>query len=269
MKNSGWMLMAWAFAIFAAALGGCSCGDDDDDDDDAADDDAEDDDADDDDDAEDDDADDDADDDDDDADDDDDVLFPFTIDFEDYELGDLSLPWSILGQGGISTAQVDVLVKDGAGQALHISGGKNDGDWIWPSYGFLAVEQSAWIEAEIWRETDAAWGFFVQEFPSNIGQLKIDLSAAPDGGINVQDGGLIDCEVTHTAGEWVTVRLDIDFGANTFDVYVNDGLTSCVDITMQGDSAKGLGGVSFIDYVTATVGGNFYVDNLMGDFITK
>ena len=252
MKAIRWLFL---LAILSALVlcTGCSCGDDDDDDSSSGDDD---------------DDDDDNDDNDDDDNDDDTtpVLFPFDIDFEDYPLGDLQLPWTEATQGGVSYTEIISFDKADTGQALHIFGGTTTSDYAWAEYLFTPVGDSVTIEMDIKRDTNAGFGFYLYQNPGFQHFIEIEVGCPPSGelyGYDYADKSNVVC-ATVPEGDWFRLKVIADYSTGLFDVLIDDAATPCANLAMQYGNQSSFGGFGLFDPDNDGIGGKVWFDNMLG-----
>lgn len=256
------LMVVLALGFFCAS---CSCGDDDDNDnDDAADDDASDDDV--DDDASDDDADDDSSDDDDDSSDDDDDdtgTELFSINFDDYSLGDLPSPWTVDAPGaGYFSVIADPTGKL-EGKVLRMDGDPADSAFSEAYYPIAATLNKVEISFDLFNLGGSAFIFSLFGSTDWLTDIFRDPMTFEFTAYSATKSGMVVCGIVNDE-VWYTVTVQIDLVGWQYSILLNGEETPCTGLGLYEPASQSLASFNIVDGMQEGYGGVVYYDNIVG-----
>lgn len=196
-------------------------------------------------------------------DDDDDTTELFNIDFEDYAIGDLPAPWVVVENGNSFIDIInDPTVK--TGKVLEVAGADFAGNSASATYpisqqptGRVVISYKVYVPGD-----GSAFIQLNQDDAVRIGQLNMWGENHEVQFDYFQNWTLCG---SFSGDTWYNVRLELDLGLKTVDVYFNNVLTSCSDTPLNPtQDFTYLGQFLFIDHGGEGESGVPYFDNFSG-----
>jgi len=190
----------------------------------------------------------------------------FTIDFEDYDLGELPGPdwWKAL-QNGSSYAEVVILNEKASGKGMHLFGGLEIIDELYMGYRFDEYASNSTFQFEVKPEGDSYFAVGLYQLNNNYLNSEFYVDIHMDTGqleaIYGAPQSSFDCP-GFVPSNWNTINLSINFIDAKYTVYIN-GIENdiCHDLDFFIGDGHPLAAFMVVDASGSGVGGDVFFDN--------